>query len=338
MKKYGGMNAQGARGGRGRKGLQLLCMMLCIAMVTVSFTGCVPYASTEEMTALRGDLDNALQEIESLNGLYAAAAQELAALKEAQGDAAAALDALQREYEAAKGALSALEKDAQAAQQEIVALKGQIADLQDRVYDLEAKDRIRIYIDQGHNPSFYHNSGSIGNGLYEQDLTYAIGVLLAEVLRADGRFEVCLSRPTADTVLGTDNDSSLAARVQGAKDFEAQYFISLHTNSFEDSSVTGVEVYTVDQTGEAYDFGNSLLQGICATTELRNRGMKNGSSLRVLKNATMPAVLVEMGFLSNPQDAALLSESPELFVNGIYNGILSYFNLPSRAPSASGSN
>jgi N-acetylmuramoyl-L-alanine amidase len=55
--------------------------------------------------------------------------------------------------------------------------------------------------------------------------------------------------------------------------------------------------------------------------------MKVNSDYRVLKDATMPAVLVEMGFISNAGDAALLSEDPDSFAEGIYDGILSYFEL-----------
>ena len=54
--------------------------------------------------------------------------------------------------------------------------------------------------------------------------------------------------------------------------------------------------------------------------------MRDGSELRVLKKAQMPAALIEMGYLSNDGDAKLLDESPELFVQGLYNGILSYFD------------
>ena len=61
---------------------------------------------------------------------------------------------------------------------------------------------IKIYIDQGHNP-VNPNAGSEGNGLREQDIVYRIGQLLAERLRADGRFAVRLSRPTASTQLAT---------------------------------------------------------------------------------------------------------------------------------------
>lgn len=187
-------------------------------------------------------------------------------------------------------------------------------------------DKIRVYIDQGHNPAPYHNIGAEGNGLYEQDVTFNIGCILADMLREHGHFEVCLSRPDKSAVLGTDNTSSLKARVDGAVAFEADYFISLHINSFSDGAVNGIEVFVVDENSESYDFGNSLLQGMLDSTKLKNRGMKLSYELYVLKNATMPAALLEMGFISNAEDAALLSENPNAFAQGIYNGILEYFN------------
>ena len=71
---------------------------------------------------------------------------------------------------------------------------------------------IKIYIDQGHNPSS-PNTGAEGNGYAEQDITYAVGQSLATLLRNNGNFEVRLSRPTPETQLGTSNASSLKARV-----------------------------------------------------------------------------------------------------------------------------
>ena len=199
-------------------------------------------------------------------------------------------------------------------------------------------DKIKIYIDQGHNPFLPKEDPTEPNkgwntgasnaelGLYEQDLTYEIGILLAELLAQDDRFEVRLSRPTADTILGTDNDSALDFRINDAAEWGADYFISLHINSYTDPSIDGIEVYTATAEGEQYELGKKLLNGLLASTQLDNRGMKNGANLRVLKNATMPAVLVEMGFISNTKDATLLDESPELFAQGIYDGIQAYFN------------
>lgn len=98
---------------------------------------------------------------------------------------------------------------------EILLLKGRIQSIMNN--SSSENDKIRIYIDQGHNPLHYHNSGAEGNGLYEQDLTFNIGRMLAELLEEDGRFEVCLSRPDESTVLGNDTASSLDARVDGAR-------------------------------------------------------------------------------------------------------------------------
>ena len=91
--------------------------------------------------------------------------------------------------------------------------------------------------------------------------------------------------------------------------------------------VSGFEIYATEAGTESYKFGNSLLPFLAESTNLRNRGMKISNDLRILKNATMPAILIEMGFISNPSDATLMAESPELFASGIYNGILSYFDF-----------
>ena len=99
----------------------------------------------------------------------------------------------------------------------------------------------KIYIDQGHNP-VNPNSGAEGNGYREQDLVFEIGVRTAEILRAAGQ-DVRLSRPTPETQLGTSNASSLAARVNDANAWGADYFISLHANASEIPTASGSEAY-----------------------------------------------------------------------------------------------
>ena len=50
-------------------------------------------------------------------------------------------------------------------------------------------------------------------------------------------------------------------------------------------------------------------------------------SLYVLRRTAMPAVLMEMGYLTNAHDAQLLSQDPQSFARGMYNGLLTYFGL-----------
>ena len=186
---------------------------------------------------------------------------------------------------------------------------------------------IKIYIDQGHNPSGF-NTGAEGNGFYEQDLTYEIGRRLYNLLLTNPEFEPRLSRPTPETILGTSNSSSLSARVNEANSWGADIFLSLHNNAAENPRATGNEAltYGTDAT-VANALAEEILKQLTLTTGLNNRGIVYRPGLYVLKETEMPAVLVEMGFISNPYDAQLLAYSPYLFSTGIYRGILKYYNL-----------
>ena len=70
-----------------------------------------------------------------------------------------------------------------------------------------------------------------------------------------------------------------------------------------------------------------ILEGLNETTGLRNRGMQVRTGLYVLRKTAMPAVLVELGFITNAEDARLMSTRPDLFAEGIYRGILAYTDL-----------
>ena len=182
----------------------------------------------------------------------------------------------------------------------------------------------KIYIDQGHNPE-NPNAGAVGNGLREQDITYRVGQELAALLRANGDYEVRLSRPTPTSSLGSSNTTSLRARVNDANAWGADYFISIHTNASENASASGTEAFAYSRPSRAFTLGEDIVDGIVRVTGLRDRGMKVRPSLYVLRKTAMPAVLVELGFITNPGDAALMNENPALFAQGIYQGIEAFF-------------
>ena len=187
---------------------------------------------------------------------------------------------------------------------------------------------IKIFIDQGHNPQ-NPNAGAEGNGYREQDLVYQIGAELAALLNADPNFEAKLSRNSPDEILGTSIATSLAARVNAANDWGADYFISIHANASEIASASGTEGYVYSLSGEGYPFAQDIVNGISEATGLENRGVFARPTLYVLRKTKMPAALIETGFITNAYDANLLKNSPGLFARGMYNGILRYFGFVS---------
>ena len=185
---------------------------------------------------------------------------------------------------------------------------------------------IKIYIDQGHNPN-NPNAGAEGSGFREQDLTYEIGQQTAALLAADPNFEVRLSRPTPETILGSTNAESLAARVRDANTWGANYFISLHANASTIPTATGTEGYVYSLSSPAEPLSESIVQGISETTGIPNRGVFARPSLYVLRRTAMPATLIEMGFITTQSEAELMAYSPQLFAQGIYQGIRRFFGV-----------
>ena len=157
---------------------------------------------------------------------------------------------------------------------------------------------IRIFIDQGHNPQGV-NAGAEGFGLREQDVNYAVGMELARLLNNDPRFTARVSRSTPTETLGTSNSTSLQRRVQMANSWPADYFISIQ----------------------------HVLRGVVDAVGTRDNGVRLNPSLYVLRRTSMPAILVELAYLTNGMDALKLRDEQPAFARGIYNGLLGYFGF-----------
>ena len=184
----------------------------------------------------------------------------------------------------------------------------------------------KIYIDQGHNP-VNPNAGAEGQGYREQDIVYRIGVILASILERRG-YDTRLSRKSEDVILGTSNLSSLAARVNEANAWGADYFISLHTNASSNRSARGSEALVYNIPSTASELAEEILIQLNLNTGLPNRGVTERRGLYVLRKTRMPAILLELGFITNPTDASLMANSPELFAAGIADGISQFLSLP----------
>lgn len=190
---------------------------------------------------------------------------------------------------------------------------------------------IKMVIDPGHGG---YDSGAIGpSGLREKDVTLPVALKLATFLRNAG-VEVKLTRET-DTVSWTEK-TDLSERVRIANDWGADIFISIHANAATSPLGKGMEVWTtVGQTAAdpiAESIANSLISAfpeLVFRSDLSDGDKDKEANFYVLYWTKAPAALVELAFISNPQEEELL-RSPDFqdeAVWAIANGIADYLGL-----------
>ena len=172
---------------------------------------------------------------------------------------------------------------------------------------------IRVCIDAGHGGT---DPGAVNGALHEADAALAIAKKVGGLLKARG-VSVKYTR-TADKAV------SLAERCKISNAFGADAFISIHMNSAENRSASGIEIWRYTNVGtRTKKLAENVQTELIGATGAKNRGVKTTSSLYVLKHTTASAVLIEAGFLSNSKDAKLLfSESyQEKLASAIVSGI-----------------
>ena len=184
---------------------------------------------------------------------------------------------------------------------------------------------IKIFIDQGHNPTGQPNAGAQGNGLYEENITYNVGIYLNNLLTEDPRFESMVSRKTPTETLGYNNSTSLQTRVNMANDWGADYFISIHVNSNTNPAINGSEVYVYAENTPAYNMATDILNSLVTIVGTKDNNVRINKTFYVLRRTGMPALLVELAYISNTSDAQKLRDDQYLFAYAIYIGILNYF-------------
>ena len=181
-----------------------------------------------------------------------------------------------------------------------------------------------IVIDPGHGGS---DPGACHNNVKEKDVNLAISLKLNEALQDKGY----------NTLMTRQNDSSVGLydRPEIANNVNADLFISIHANSYTPNpSVEGVEILycPADQCSlksrDDYELAKILMDEITKVTGAKNKNITKGPKLVVLNRTKMSAILIETGFLTNSNEAKLLStpEYQDLMVEGIINGIEKYFN------------
>jgi len=230
-------------------------------------------------------------------------------------------------------------------------------------------DMLRFYIaaiiiDPGHGGK---DSGAVGNlnvngknvKIYEKDITLKTSLALRDrLINAYPEKRILMTRDT-DTFPTLDQRAEMANAVT-VKDNEAIIFISIHANLSANSNARGYEVWHItsgqrrslldksrhnyssdinailnamleeEYTTESILLADSILAGLKKTfgSTMPSRGRK-ANDWFVVRNSRMPAVLVELGFISNQQDALFMTSEDGLnkFTDSLYNGIANFIGI-----------
>lgn len=158
-----------------------------------------------------------------------------------------------------------------------------------------------IVLDPGHGGPFHGTKAA--SGLCEKEVNLAIAKYTAAILQSYG-YRVRLTR-TSDRALSAQLNSDLDARPALANGNNADLFVSIHANHARSSSVQGFEVFYGRGSAKSLAFAKVIHSAIHGKISDVDRGVKQ-AGFRVLKRAHMPAVLVEVGFLSHTETARQL--------------------------------
>ncbi|MDR9746724.1 N-acetylmuramoyl-L-alanine amidase family protein [Paenibacillus taichungensis] len=174
-----------------------------------------------------------------------------------------------------------------------------------------------VIIDPGHGG---RQSGAVSvTGAYEKDFNLAVGLKVQALLQQHTEIQTVITRQD-------DTELSLQQRVDIAQLNQADIFVSIHGNKFTTPVPNGIE--TLYSRKDSKDLADILHKHVLQITGFKDRGVKT-ASLHVTRETTMPAVLIELGFLSNPSDEAMMltEDYQNKCAQAIVDGIVEYLGL-----------
>ncbi len=170
-----------------------------------------------------------------------------------------------------------------------------------------------VVCDAGHG---YPDGGAVASdGTQEKDINLAITKKLCEVLETKG-INVTLTRKDDNGIYDSSANtirekkiSDMHKRVEIINNSSADLFLSIHMNSFTDTSAKGIHIFYGGEGEKTKKLAEEIQQSIVNVTGAQAHSVKEVSkSLYLMKNSKIPSILVECGFLSNPQEAKLLQD------------------------------
>ncbi len=191
---------------------------------------------------------------------------------------------------------------------------------------------ITIALDPGHGGD---DGGCVGaTGTTEADLNLEVAFALRDTLQQQGA-QVVLTR-SDDTVVyqsetgKTRKQQDMANRMDIIEQARAQLVVSIHMNRYSDASVRGAQVFYFEEGSAGQRLAHQLQQSLNAMEEQVKKRNASSGNYFILKTPQCPSALVECGFLSNPQEEALLQDDgyQTRLAQALCQGIIAYYQQP----------
>lgn len=189
---------------------------------------------------------------------------------------------------------------------------------------------VTIVVDAGHGGI---DPGKVGvNNALEKDINLAIALKLERNLKENGINVVMTRRDDNGLYKETDSNKKVRdmknrlAIIEEAKPVLA---VSIHQNSYPDASVSGVQVFYYKDSVKSKEAAEIMQAQLIKTLKPeKERTAKDNSSYYLLKKTSVPIMIIECAFMSNPTEANLLTQEAyqERVAWGIYMGIMQYIN------------
>ena len=201
----------------------------------------------------------------------------------------------------------------------------------DQVFSVPVSNKV-IVLDAGHGG---FDAGASANNVVEKEINLQVALRLKEYLEQGGAVVLLTrDRDVSTAEVGKDGfsakKSDLVERKKLADSSECDIFVSIHMNQFPQEKYRGAQVFYSDKQESGKLLGDAIQQGLKEILKDDNTRVakKIDGGVFLLKNTTVPSVIVECGFLSNPREAKLLQneEYQQKLAGGIYLGIIRYFN------------
>ena len=191
--------------------------------------------------------------------------------------------------------------------------------------------KFTVVIDAGHGGIDNGVSG-VNTGVAESELNLAVAKLLKEDFLSAG-FRVVLTRNTSAGLYGATHSSLKRTDMLNRKKIidaaSPDVVISIHMNNFPLASRRGAQVFYKDNDEQSGKLATLVQKGLNGLRDGEREFSSLSGDFYVLNVSPCPAVLVECGFLSNPQDEELLinEEYREKLSYTIFKGVIEYFTL-----------